>query len=63
MFVCSGTHMTEACFKSPRLNLDPGKEVVAKHRDCYRCLIIGHQSKQCRGRKMHLIFAVVPTLL
>lgn len=52
---CSGTHLSEACFKAQKMSLEQRKEVAAKYKACFRCLKIGHQSRQCRGRMRCLL--------
>lgn len=47
--ICNGDHKVASCDKFKHMSVDERKNVVYKHRLCYRCLHANHQARICKS--------------
>lgn len=47
---CNSCHDSLNCFKAQGMTLEKRKELLSSMRACFRCLKLGHQSRQCHAR-------------
>nr|XP_022907792.1 uncharacterized protein LOC111419242 [Onthophagus taurus] len=52
---CGNTHESANCFKAQKLTLEKKKEILSGKKACFKCLRIGHQSRQCKARLRCLV--------